>query len=365
MKKVLILANNASGLYLFRKETPLKLQEAYDVTIALPEEPAAQKLLDLGLKLRYVKINRRGTNPIADFKLMLRFRKLIREIKPDMVLTYTVKCNIYGGIACRLTKTPYAATMTGLGSGLSCGGFLQRLTEWLYRVGLKKCNVVFFQNAENEAFFTERRLTRAASQLLPGSGVNLEEHPETPYPDEENGIRLLFLGRLMREKGLAELLEAARRLHEAYPQVSVHMAGMVEEQAWKDQIEAYSAIGAVVYHGSVPDVRPLIADCHAALMPSYHEGMCNALMESASMGRALLATDIPGCRETVEEGVNGFLFPPRSADSLVEAAERFLALSREEREAMGKMSRAKMEREFDRKCVTAAYVNAVKEHQKA
>ncbi|MBP3685453.1 MAG: glycosyltransferase family 4 protein [Clostridia bacterium] len=360
MKKVLIIANNAGGFLLFRQETLIGLlEEGYDVTVALPDEPQVAQVEALGAEVEIVPVSRRSTNPFSDLLLFLRYRRLIRRLRPDVVLTYTVKCNIYGGMACRVTGTPYVSTITGLGSGLGGSGLLQKIIVVLSRMGLRRCRTLFCQNTFVERFVREQKLFDGNLCLLPGSGVNLEEHPYTPYPDEADGIRICFLGRLMRDKGIGELLSAAETLHEKGANVVFHLAGMVEEEAWMDRVSTLEERGAIVYHGSLLDVRPLIRDCHASVMPSYQEGMCNALMESAAMGRALLASDVPGCRETVGEK-NGFLFASHSADGIVEAVERFLALTKEEREEMGRASNEKMIAEFDRRLVTQRVLEAVR-----
>lgn len=360
MKRVLILANFAAGFLQFRQETlTALLEEGFEVTVALPSDEKACEIEKLGAKVVDVPINRRGTNPVTDLRLLLRYRKLILCLSPDVVLTYTVKCNVYGGLACRMTKTPYFSTITGLGSGLNNDGLLKKLTVLLYRVGLKGCRTLFCQNSHVQKFVQENRLFCGKLVLLPGSGVNLQKHPVTPYPSEEEGIRICFLARLMREKGIGELLEAAEHLHGRHPNLTFHIAGMAEEEAWLSRVKALEEKGAVVYHGELSDVRELIGSSHASVMPSYQEGMCNALMESAAMGRALLVSDVPGCRETVAEN-GGLKFPVKSADGIERAVEAFLDLTSAEREAMGLVAREKMEREFDRRYVTEQMVAAVK-----
>ncbi len=358
MKKILLLANHAGGLLLFRKETLQGFIDAgYDVTVALPRDKGVDEIAAMGAKVESISVDRRGTNPFSDLALLWRYLRLIRRIQPDLVTTYTIKCNIYGGLACRLTRTPYLSTVTGLGSGLITPGLTQKLSVFLYRMGVKKCRKLFLQNAAVAEFFESHRIKARDSFVLPGSGVNLQTHPYMPYPSEEAGIRICFLGRLMREKGVGELLLAAERLCEKHQNLTFHLAGMAEEAGWLEKMERLSERGFVVYHGSLTDVRDLIARSHASVMPSYHEGMCNALMESAAMGRALLASDVPGCRETVG-AENGFLFEVRNVDSIVACVERFLALTTEQREAMGKASCEKMRAEFDRTRVTGAYLDA-------
>ncbi len=360
MKKVLILGNNAAGFLLFRKETLIGLLEAgYDVTVALPDEPQAKRVTELGARLEIVPVNRRGTNPFSDLLLMLRYRALIRRVCPDAVLTYTVKCNVYGGMACRLTRTPYLSTVTGLGSGLNGTGLLQKVTILLCRIGMKGCKALFCQNTSVLEFVQNHRLFSGNLILLPGSGVNLQEHPYHPYPSEEAGVSLCFLGRLMQEKGVGELLLAAKELKARHPHLHLHLAGAPESDEWLQKTEAAAEAGEVIYHGALDDVRDLIRSCHAALIPSYQEGMCNALMESAAAGRALLASDVPGCRELIAPE-NGLTFAPKSASAIVEAVERFLQLKTEERAAMGRASREKMEREFDRRQVTEQVVGTVR-----
>ncbi|MEQ2464769.1 glycosyltransferase family 4 protein [Niallia hominis] len=359
MNKILILANNDAGLYKFRKELIYELVNNYEVYISLPNGPYIKKLKDMGCKFVNTQINRRGTNPISDLKLLLKYKSIIKEIRPSVVLTYTIKPNIYGGLACRLARAPYIANITGLGTAIENKGILQKISLFLYKIGLKNSSCVFFQNDSNKQFFLKKELVKEkVANLIPGSGVNLKQYSYEKYPDDEKTIRLLYIGRLMKAKGIEELLKASEKVKKLYPNVYFELIGASEEDYTK-RINELCELGIIKYHGEQGDVRPFIKNSHSVILPSYHEGTSNVLLESASLGRPILASKVPGCIETFDEGVSGFGFKTRSEDSLVEVIERFINLSYEEKEAMGKAGRIKMEKEFDRNIVIDAYMNEI------
>jgi glycosyltransferase involved in cell wall biosynthesis len=355
----LILINSLEGLFSFRKElVETLLNSNILVTIASPTEAKATEYFkSLGCTIEVLEIKRRSTNPLQDLSLFFRFYNIIRSYKPDVVLSYTIKPNIYGGLACRMLKIPYIANITGLGTAVENPGFLQHLTTFLYRHALKEAQKVFFQNIENRAFFEKKRIAIGKYVLLPGSGVNLMMFTPLPYPSEET-IEFVFISRIMKEKGIDEYLEAARFIRSKYPNTRFHVCGSFEE-SYKGIIYQYHEDGTIIYHGSVDDVREVLKITHCTVHPSYHEGMSNVLLESSACARPVITTNKNGCKEIVDEGINGFLVPVRDTESLIEAVERFIHLPHEQKVQMGLAGRKKVEREFDRQIVVDAYLSEI------
>lgn len=356
--KILVLSNFGMGLYKFRKELLAVLCRDNEVYVALPDGEYTAKLKEIGCQYVSFEFNRRGINPISDFKQILNYRKLIKKIRPDVVLTYTIKPNVYGGIACRLTKTPYIVNVTGLGTSIENGGLLSFVSTTLYKVGLKKAHCVFFQNKENYKLFIEKNIYKGNARVIPGSGVNLEYHPYKEYPKDDSKIKFLFIGRIMRDKGINELLEAMKCIHLQYPNTSLDILGGCDED-YADLLDAKDIKEYVCYYGQQNDVRPFIHSSHCTILPSYHEGTANVLLESAAAGRPIIATRVPGCKETFDDGITGFGCEVRDSDSLVEAMKQFVELSMERKEQMGLLGREKMQREYDRNIVINAYCGEI------
>lgn len=355
MKKILILANSSGGLYDFRNELVLRLLEKYEVTASLPDDVRTKELSAEGCRVVKTPINRRGVNPAEDFKLMLAYRKLLKEEKPDLVLTYTIKPNIYGGFLSRMMRVPYMVTVTGLGSTFQKQGIFLKMIVAMYRMGLKKAECVFFQNKENRGIFEKYGISGKKAKLVMGSGVNLKRHSFEPYPEGDK-TRFLYIGRMMREKGIEELLEAAKQLHDE--KVSFELLGYPDED-YQDKLDDYEKKGYIAQLGFHPDVHEYIRNASALVLPTYHEGMSNVLMEASATGRPVIASNISGCREVFEEGVTGFGCEAKSSEDLVRALSEFLKLSVEERAKMGHHARVKMEKEFDREKVADAYMEEI------
>lgn len=355
MCKILILANFSVGLYDFRNELLERLLEEHEVFVSIPDTVKAAELEKEGCRVVNTPINRRGMNVREDAELFFSYRKLLKQVKPDLVLTYTVKPNVYGGFACRMQKIPYMATVTGLGSTFQKDGILKRLIIQMYRAGLKKAKCVFFQNKENREIFNKYKITSTSVKLVNGSGVNLDKHPFEDYP-RENVIRLLFIGRVMKEKGIEEFLEAAKALHDK--NIIFEIVGFCEED-YQKRLDDYEHDGIIKQYGFKEDVHKYIKSASALILPTYHEGMSNVLMEASAAGRPVIASNISGCREIFEEGVTGFGCESGSSEDLIRAIRKFLALSVEERAEMGRNARVKMEREFDRNEVVGVYINEI------
>ncbi len=348
--KVLFLSNGSHGLYGFRKELITELMKTHTVSLFTRFSGNEKELLEMGCELFEAKMDRRGVNPITDLSLFLQYKKIIEQLKPDLVITYTIKPNIYGGLACRLKKVPYAVNITGLGTAFQKEGVLKKLVVTLYKLALKKAKVVFFENSGNKQIITDLKICQEAQcKVLNGAGVNLETYQLQPYPKCET-THFLFIGRIMKEKGVDELFSAMERLISDGENCVLDMVGGYEED-YERVISKYETFGWLKYHGYQKDVRPFINAAHCFVLPSWHEGMANTNLESAASGRALITSNIPGCKEAVIDGVSGLLCESQNADSLYLAMKKFLTLSFEERKKMGIAGRKHMEDVFDKRKV--------------
>ena len=360
--RVLILANSDVGLYKFRKELLEALLENCEVFISLPNGDYIPKMQEMGCHFIETGFNRKGTNPIKDLQLLNKYRTILKETKPDIVFTYTIKPNVYGGMACQIEKVPYVANVTGLGSALENGGILKQITEILYKTGLRKAQNVFFQNEANRQFMIENDIVGKNNTLIPGSGVNLEMYRYLDFPDNKP-IGFVFVGRLMEQKGFSLYLSAAERIHRKYPDTVFHVCGP-DEDGYLQQIAKMEENKEIIYHGMVEDMRKIYEQIQCIVHPSYYaEGMSNVLLEAAACGRAIITTDRPGCKETVDDQESGFLVKQNDSEDLIDMIESFISLSYEQRKEMGKKGREKVEREFDRKIVVDRYLAELKKCQ--
>ena len=357
---ILVLTNFIAGLHSFRKEVMKAIvDDGYQLYISVPDTDSdlAKNFEEFGCHLIKTEFDRRGMNPLADFKLMMAYRRMIKQLKPVAVLSYTIKPNVYGGIACRLTGTPLIANVTGLGDAIENGGWLQKLTVSLYRFGIGKAAQVFFQNETNKNFCVIHKIADSNAIVLPGSGVNLTHHRFQEYAPD-GVIKFLFIARLLKDKGTEEYFETAKAIKAKYPQTEFQILGW-KEGPYQQQMEELVKDGIIKYLGTTSDVRPYLTGVHCTIMPSYHEGMSNVNLESAANGRPVITTNVPGCRETVDDGKTGFLVEAKSAEALINGVERFLDLPYNQKKFMGQMAREKVEREFDRNIVVKAYLKAL------
>ena len=359
--KILILANNDIGLYKFRKELIEELIiRNYEVYISLPDGDFVEALKTLGCKYIKTDIARHGTNPIQDLGLLNFYKKIIRQIQPDMVLTYTIKPNIYGGLACASSDTPYLTNITGLGTAVETKGLLQFITMTVYRKALRKADTVFFQNRENENFFLKHKLVLGKHKLIPGSGVNLSYYVPLPYPKSDT-IEFVFIARIMKEKGIDQYLQAAEEIKRKYPKTKFHICGFCEEN-YEQVLQRFQENGTIIYHGVVADMKEIYKQIHCTVHPTYYpEGLSNVLLESAASARPIITTDRSGCREVIEDGVNGFICKQKDSNDLTMKIENFLQLTWEEKRQMGLAGRTKVEQEFDRNIIVNAYLQKIKE----
>lgn len=358
--KYLILANNSGGLYRFRKELMERLiQDGHEVYAVTPFDEYIEELKSEGIHLIEQKMNRRGTNPFQELCLLKDYKAIIKRVVPDMIITYTIKPGIYGGLLAQRCKIPYVVNITGLGTAFQKKGLFRRLIVGLWNKALKSAECVFFENKENAQVFMNCGIVSDEKIcVLHGAGVNLEDFPFEEYPEEDTSIHFLFIGRVMREKGIDELLLAMEQLHKKYENIILDVVGWCEED-YESKLMKLQSQGMIRFHGFQRDVNPCIRQAHAFVLPSYHEGMANTLLESGAMGRPLITSRIHGCMEAVQDGETGFLCEVQNAESLMLQMERFINLPYEQKKQMGYWSHVFVAEHFDKKKVVQETVEKI------
>jgi len=358
--RVLILANNDLGLFKFRKEVIEALLENNEVFICLPNGEYISKLVEMGCRYMECEMNRHGTNPLQELRLMKRYSAVIKECKPDIVFTYTIKPNVYGGMVCAAKNVPYVANITGLGTAVENPGVLQAVTLCLYRFGLRKAQKVFFQNKENQEFMLEHKVVKGEYDLLPGSGVNLKQYKVLEYPERDT-VDFVFVARVMKEKGIDQYLEAAKVIRKKYPETRFHICGFCE-QAYEKTLKEYCENGTIIYHGLVDDMAEIYKISQCTIHPTYYpEGLSNVLLESAASGRPIITTDRSGCREVIEDGINGFIVKQKDSNDLIKKIEMFLSMDIEKKREMGLAGRMYVEKNFNRQIVIDKYLKELQD----
>jgi glycosyltransferase involved in cell wall biosynthesis len=365
MRTVVISINASWNVYNFRRGLIRELQQAgYRVVALSPDDGHAPRLAELGVEHVPLAMDSAGVSPLRDLGLLLRYWRALRRIRPDAFLGYTAKPNVYGSLAAHSLGIKVVNNVSGLGTAFIKRGLLTRIVKLLYRLAFRRSATVFFQNPEDLDLFVRERIVRAdKAALLPGSGVDLSLFAPQPKPAGESGFAFILVARLLWDKGVGEYVEAARALRRTHPEARLRLLGFVDvanrTAVPRADVDRWVAEGTIDYLGAADDVRPFIAAADCVVLPSYREGLPRVLLEAAAMARPLIASDAPGCRHVVEEGVNGFLCAVRDAGSLADAMRRMIALPPERRAAMGAAARARIEREFDERIVAARYVEAL------
>jgi glycosyltransferase involved in cell wall biosynthesis len=359
---VMLSVNAAWNVANFRAGLIQGLQAAgYEVIAVAPPDEAVPRVQALCQYLP-LDMEKQGTRPDRDLLLCWRFWRLMRQVRPDVFLGYTVKPNVYGSLAARALGIPVINNIAGLGAVFIQDGWLVRLVRRLYALALRRSSTVFFQNDDDQALFIEHGMVDSAvTRRLPGSGIDLQKFAVAPMPRRAGGgVRFLLVARMLWDKGVGEYVEAARLLRKAFPDAEFALLGFVDVEnpaaIGRRQMDEWVAEGIVCYLGVTEDVRPYVAAADCVVLPSYREGTPRTLLEAAAMGRPLVTTDAVGCREVVDDGNNGFLCEIRSASSLADAMRRMIQLGADGREAMGLRGRAKMAAEFDEALVINAYL---------
>ena len=361
MYKILIITNFDVGLYNFRRELLAELVKKYEVHIALPDGEFIPNLKEMGCIFHETKLERRGMNPMEELRLMRTYEQIIRRVHPDVVLTYTIKPNIYAGMICSRRRIPFITNITGLGTAMEGKGILQKVMCLMYRHAMRGVSCLFFQNTANEFFFRKKGIGIGKHAMLPGSGVNLTRFPYLEYPPEDAPVEFLFISRVMKEKGIDQYLEMAKVIKKKYPDTVFRILGFCEDDdekpdSYRNRIRELEEQGIVSFEGMQKEIQPFLQKSQCTIHPSYYpEGMSNVCLESAASGRPVITTRRPGCEDAVEDGVTGLLVYACDTDDLIRAVEKFLQMPYEERKQLGINARDKMEIEFDRRIVVDRY----------
>lgn len=367
---IALLTNNDDDVYCFRKELiEALIADGYEMLISCPDGPKFELMKDIPYIYDNPDIDRRGTNPVKDFGLLMHYRKLFKKYHPAVVLTYTAKPNVYASIAAHWMGIPVINNLTGLGSVVNESGMKQAFIMWLFKLAYQKSACMMFQNATNMQVAIDQGMVKGDYKLIPGSGVNTDRYPLQPYPAGGNGkegepIVFNYIGRVLHDKGVDDYIEAAKHIKAKYPQTEFNMLGFIEptEIHYEEDLRILGEQGIVQYRGSQKDVKPWVARAHATIHPStYGEGMSNVLLESASMGRFIITTNNPGCQETLEHEKTGFIYQGGNVDALVDTIERFLAMPNETRQKMGEAGRERVKAQFSREFVIKAYKDKINE----
>ena len=363
---IVIAANSDWNIVTFRKGLIRALQAAgYKPLVAAPPHPAAeQRMVRLQIERVRLDIERSGLNPFADFRLLLRYRRILRSSAAVAFLGFTIKPNIYGCFAARLARVPAIANVSGLGTVFLKSGALMKLVIPMYRYALSRADRIFFQNPDDLNLFIHKKIVRPEqARLIPGSGIDLARY--APVALSDGPLTFLLIGRLLGDKGVREFVEAARILRDELPGARFQLLGSLDLEnrtsIRPNELEGWIGQGVIEYLGSTEDVRPFVERASAIVLPSYREGLPRSLLEGAAMARPLIATDVPGCRELVEDTVTGLLCKARDPQSLADAMRRLAQLSPGERQRMGRAARAVVEQRYSEELVLRAYLDALAE----
>lgn len=356
--KILIVTNHSFMLYRFRRELIQELTKDHQVVINMPFVGHEQDFQDMGIRCIHTDVDRRGINPVTELKLLAHYRKLLEAEKPDLVITYSIKPNIYAGLCCSAAKIPFCANVQGLGTAFQKKG-MAVFVAMLYRMALSGAKAVFFENQGNARAFLDRKIiTSGQAVVLNGAGINLQEYSYLPYPKNDR-FRFLYLGRIMKEKGIDELFEATKRLRAEFGSSFVlDLVGFFDDD-YEETVKHLVDSGTAVFHGFHTDPRPFYRDADCVVLPSYHEGMSNVLLEAAALGRPVITSNIHGCKEAVDDGETGLLCRVRDSDSLYRRMREMLVLSGEDREAMGRKGHRKMREEFEKSKIVRETLRAL------
>ena len=358
MAKILFLANQDGTLFNFRRELVFELLDnGHDVYINSPYGKKLDPFIERGAHHIDISFDRRGVNLLKEARVVFNYFRIIRKVKPDVVLTYTSKCSVYGGLVCSVMRVPYIINNCGLFDPNRFGWWMDALLNVLYKLTYSKAACLMYQNKVERDFLNNKVFGHPHYRLLPGSGVNLDRFKFVEYP-KEGVLKFVIICRIQKEKGIEEYLAASKIIKQKYKNTEFHVIGGYDED-YQKEVEDAQAKDYIIYHGPVADVRPYLEQMHCLINPSYHEGMSNVILESNALGRPSIASDCMGCNDIISNGYNGFLVKVADADDLARQIERFILLSHDERSTMGMNARKHVEEQFDRHIVTDAYVEEI------
>lgn len=357
MDKIMLISPKDNNFYNFRSELILELRNiGYEVILVCPYGKKMDFFIKKGCRFIDISVDRRGTNIFNDFKLILAYRKLLKQEKPDCVLTFTSKPSIYAGFVCGLMKIPYIVNNAGL---METQGIFEKFMKLLYWLGWRKADCMMYQNSEERDEINKLLKNKVHYRDIPGSGVNLKAFDLKEYPPNDDVVTFNYVARIVELKGIKEFLKGVQIIKKKYPNTRFVIYGDYDDDSYRVRIAQLEKKGVIEYGGVQLDMKPFIQAAHAVIHPSHYEGMTNVVLEHSAMGRVCIGSDIPGVREGIEDGKTGYLFEVRNVKSMIKAMSKFLELSHEEKAAMGRAARLKMEREFDRNIVTKIYLEEI------
>ncbi|RDV15527.1 glycosyltransferase family 1 protein [Pontibacter diazotrophicus] len=364
--RIALVINTSWNIYNFRRSLiKALLAEGHEVVAIAPKDDYSERLMAAGCRFVPVQMEK-GTNPFTDLMLTWRLYRAYRQVKPDVVLHYTIKPNIYGAIAAHWAGIPAINNVSGLGTVFITKDYISSIALRLYKLAFRYPAKVFFQNKDDRKLFLRNNLVRAGiTDVLPGSGINLQEFvPAAAFKRSEPFV-FLMVARVLFDKGVAEFVQASKLVQEQYPEVKCQLLGQFDERSRsavkQQQLEEWLATGVIEYLGTTDDVAAVVSKADCVVLPSYREGTPRTLLEAAAMAKPLIATNVPGCREVVQQGVNGYLCRARSAEDLAEKMLQMLQLKEEDLENMGQASRQLAVSRFDDRFVIQKYLHAIAE----
>lgn len=358
--RILFLVNH-SFVIDFRKElVEALIQSGDEIYIDCPREEQPIYYKEIGCHMIDSPIDRRSTNPAKDIKLLFHYYKIFKKVNPDLILTYTIKPNIYGGIVARITQHQYIHTVAGLGSVFLRDMWMKKFVIWLSKFSFKKSKAVYFLNSDNEQFYHGLGIVdkKTKTIVVPGSGVNIEKFDFCKLEDKPD--EFVMVARVLKDKGVSEFIQAARSIKAKYPNTKFHMAGPFDDESLRPEVKMAISESIIVYHGRLNDVKPLMGQATCVVLPSYGEGCGTVLQEGAALGRPLITCDTYGCRDNVIDGYNGFLCEVKDAESLANAMCKYINLTSDQKILMGYNSRKLAQKYFDRNIVIRAYLDVVR-----
>jgi glycosyltransferase involved in cell wall biosynthesis len=366
--RIAVVANTAWNLVNFRLNLMKALRAAgHEVIAVAPHDPVqAQRLKEVGVMFTPVAISGSGTNPLRELQSIIALRRVLRRHGVKAVLSYTPKGNLYSSLAALSCRLPFLPNVSGLGRAFISKSWVTMVVRGLYRLTLGRAHKVFFQNLDDMGLFLQAGLVpRERCERLPGSGVDVSRFALQPLPDHKSDAPVfLLVARLMWDKGVGEFAEAARAVLKRYPQARFQLLGFFDvdnpSAVPRAQLQDWESEGVLTYLGPTDDVRSFLAQADCVVLPSYREGVPRTLLEAAAMGRPVITTDAPGCRDAVVDGVTGWLCRTADAGDLARCMLTFVTTPVVEREAMGQRGRQRVEAEFDEHLVFQAYLREVR-----
>lgn len=363
---IAIVINTSWNIFNFRMGLLKALQkDGHKIICIAPKDQYTQKLKDEGFIYHNIYINNKGTNPIEDSKLIYDFYRLYKSLKPDVILQYTIKPNVYGSIAARILNIPVISNVSGFGTMFLRGGLSAKLVKFLYKLSLKK-NRVFFQNSEDREFFIKEKIVNEKqTDLVPGSGIDTTKYEAVKKDFDSKTITFLMVARLVKDKGINEYIEAAKTIKEKYKNITFRLIEPLypgnPTAVTEDELQMWIDDDVVDYLGASDEVIELMKEVDCVVLPSYREGLSRVLLEAGCLGLPIITTNVPGCKDVVDDGKNGFLCEVKNFDDLALKMEKYINLKPEEKQLMAINSRIKCEKVFDESFVISKYKNYIGE----